>query len=363
MQTRLYSSIAMIGAAPETRGSVAAVVDAYRAHGLFKNWPVHYIATHGDGTLTEQGLLLARAAREFAALLAQHRRMVVHVHATAGAGFWREAAFMGAALAAGCPLIVHLHGKGFEPSIRWFLERAAVVCVPCEASRTWVRSVTRRADVVVAPPPVAVSVPELAAKPNLVLFLGRLEAKKGIYDLLDAIAAVRAAVPDVRLVCAGDGDRIGVARYAERLGIADAVKFTGWVGPSGKRALLEHAAVYALPSYEEALPVSLVEAMSAGIPVVASPTGGIAEVVAEGASGFLVAPGDKTGLERALRRLLIDRELAARLGKAARETARARFAPERALAVLENLYESLGVSALEERASRVHPAAPLRKAA
>jgi glycosyltransferase involved in cell wall biosynthesis len=103
--------------------------------------------------------------------------------------------------------------------------------------------------------------------------------------------------------------------------------------------------------------------MSAGIPVVASPTGGIAEVVAEGASGFLVAPGDKTGLERALRRLLIDRELAARLGKAARETARARFAPERALAVLENLYESLGVSALEERAPRVHPAAPLRKAA
>src|SRR5437762_12325946 len=109
----------------------------------------------------------------------------------------------------------------------------------------------------------------------------------------DAVAGLRAAVPDVRLVCAGGGDRIGVARYAERLGIADAVKFTGWVGPSGKRALLEHAAVFALPSSDEALPVSLIEAMSAGVPVVASPVGGIPEVVADNASGFLVAPGDK----------------------------------------------------------------------
>ena len=96
-----------------------------------------------------------------------------------------------------------------------------------------------------------------ASRPNLILFLGRLEAAKGIFDLLEAVAALRAAVPDVRLVCAGDGNRIAVARYAERLGIADAVKFTGWVGPSGKRALLETAAVFALPSYREALPIGL----------------------------------------------------------------------------------------------------------
>ncbi|TMH59819.1 MAG: glycosyltransferase family 4 protein [Betaproteobacteria bacterium] len=362
MHTRLYSSIAMLGVAPETRGSIAAVVESYRANGLFKRWPIQYIATRGDGTLVQRSVLLAKAGRDFGSMLAQHRRMAVHVHAAAGAGFWREAAFMGAALAAGCPLVVQLHGNGFDASIRWFLERAAAVCVPCEASRTWVKSMARNADVVLAPPPVAVAVPELPAKPNLVLFLGRLEAKKGIYDLLDAVAGLRAAVPDVRLVCAGDGDRIGVARYAERLGIADAVKFTGWVGPSGKRALLEHAAAFALPSYDEALPVSLLEAMSAGVPVVASPTGGIGEVVADDASGFLVAPGDKAGLERALRRLLIDRELAARVGAAARETARARFAPERALSVLENLYESLGVSASTERAPRVRQV-PLRKAA
>ena len=361
MHTRLYSHIAMLGAAPETRGSIAAVVESYRANGLFARWPIQYIATNGEGTLAQKALLAAKATRDFGMLLGEKRRLVVHLHVSAGAGFWREAAFMGVALAAGCPVVLHLHGNGFDGSIRWFLDQAAVVCVPCEATRIWVKSVARNADVLVMPPPVAVGVPEVA-RPNLVLFLGHLQAEKGIYDLLDAVAKVRAAVPDLRLVCAGDGDRIGVAHYAERLGIADAVKFTGWVGPSGKRALLEHAAVFALPSYDEALPVSLIEAMGAGVPVVASPVGGIPEVLVDGASGFLVAPGDKTALERAIRRLLLDRTLAARMGAAARETARARYAPERALPVLESLYESLGVGALVDRTPRVQPV-PLRKAA
>ena len=361
MTTRLYSRIAMLGAAPETHGSIAAAVDAYRAHGLFNRWPIAYVATHGEGTLGQKIAITARAARDFAALLAEHRRMAVHIHVASGAGFWREAAFMGAALAAGCPVALQLHGTGYDAASRWFLERAAIVCVPCEAMRTWVRSVARGAAVALVPPPVAIDAPPLTQKANIVLFLGRLDAEKGIYDLLDAIAAVRASVPDVQLVCAGDGDQVGVTRYAERLGIAEAVKFTGWVGPSGKRALLEHAAILALPSYAEALPTSVLEAMSAGIPVVASKVGGIPEVLVDGASGLLVAPGDTANLQRAIARILGDRALAERMGAVARETARVRAAPERALAALEDVYDALGVKASEERRPRLQ--VPLRKAA
>ena len=175
------------------------------------------------------------------------------------------------------------------------------------------------------------------------LFLGRLSAAKGIFDLLEAIAALRAAVPDVRLVCAGDGDRAAVARHAERLGIADAVKFTGWVGPSGKRALLESAAVFALPSYAEGLPVGLLEAMAAGVAVVAAPVGGVPEALVDGVSGFFAAPGDRATLTRLLRKLLLDKPLAARIGAAARESVRLRFAPERALARLEEIYADAGL--------------------
>ncbi|HET7366188.1 MAG TPA: hypothetical protein VFJ70_21640, partial [Burkholderiales bacterium] len=127
MTTHLYSRIAMLGAAPETQGSVAAAVDAYRTHGLFSRWPITYIATHGEGTLGHKVTIAGRAAREFAALLAEHRRVAVHVHVSPGAGFWREAAFIGAAFAAGCPVALQLHGSGYDAGSRWFLERAAIV--------------------------------------------------------------------------------------------------------------------------------------------------------------------------------------------------------------------------------------------
>jgi glycosyltransferase involved in cell wall biosynthesis len=347
---KAYPRLIMLGAAPETRGSIAAMVDAYRTHGLFRRWPIDYLPTHGDrGPAANAGLALD-GLRRFALLLARHRRAVVHLHVSGRGNPARDAAFMAAAHAARCPVVVQLHGAGLErshggPLMRLLLERAACVLVPCESMRPWVRSIARQAHTECLPNPVSAVSQDFSheKRPNLILSLGRLEASKGIYDLLEAVAALRGAVPDVRLVCAGDGQRIAVARYAERLGIAEAVKFTGWVGPSGKRALLETAAVFALPSYDEALPMSLCEAMAAGVPAVVSPVGGIPEVVTDGVSGCLVAPGDKATLERQLRRVLTERAFGARLGAAARETARLRFAPERALARLEEIYGALGL--------------------
>jgi glycosyltransferase involved in cell wall biosynthesis len=358
-KTRLHSHIVMLGAAPETRSGVAAVVESYRAHGLFARWPIEYVATSGDGPLARQLQNYGKALRDFPLSLLRHPRTVVHLHLSKRT-FWRQAPFAAAALAARRPLIVQLHGPGFGGEATALLERAACVVVSCDVQRVWVRSLVKNAHVVTVPPPVVMAAAAPAARPNVVLFLGRLEAGKGIYDLLDALAGVRSAVPDVRLVCAGEGDRPGVARYAERLGIADAVKFTGWVGPSGKRALLETAAAFVLPSYDEALPASLVEAMSAGVPPLVSAVGGIPEVVQDGVSGLLVAAGDRANLERRLKRLLLDRVLAGRLGEAARESARLRFSPERVLPRLEAIYAAAGVVA-----STVEPGrgAPLRKAA
>jgi glycosyltransferase involved in cell wall biosynthesis len=353
-----YPRLIMLGAGNETRGSIAAVVEAYRAHGLFQHWPIDYLPTHGDAGARRSAGLAFGAMRRLGLLLARHRRALVHLHLSARGNPALDAAFMAAALAARAPLVLQLHGAGFEHShggalAHSLLAKAAAILFPCESLRSWARSVASAAHLVCVPNPVpalaATQVAPLERRPSLILFLGRLEAAKGIFDLLDSVAALRSAVPDVRLVCAGDGNRIAVARYAERLGIAEAVKFTGWVGPSGKRALLETAAVFALPSYREALPIGLCEAMAAGVPVVASAVGGIPEVVTDGVSGFLVAPGDKATLERQLRKLLTDRALGARIGSAARETARLRFAPERSLARLEELYGALGLRALEAR--------------
>lgn len=352
--------LVMLGPAPEAHGAVAAVVEAYRAHGLFRRWSIDYLAFYGAPGARRSLAAALGALGRFIALIAAERGLVVHLHAAAERALWREALFIALALAARCPLILHLHGaalqrlheeagRGLRALLRFALEQAACVVVPCESQRTWVRGVTRRAQAVLVPAPVTpIEAAHEERRANLVLFLGRLDPAKGVFDLLEALSALRPAVPDVRLLCAGEGDRAAVQRYAERLGIADAVKLTGWVGPSGKRALLESAAVFALPSYDEALPLGLLEAMAAGMPVVATAVGGVTEVVVDGVSGFVAAPGDTATLQRLLRKLLLDRKLAARVGAAACESVRLRCAPERSLARLGALYAELGLPAFGE---------------
>jgi glycosyltransferase involved in cell wall biosynthesis len=280
------------------------------------------------------------------------------VHAS-GADFWRASAFMAAAAAARCTAILQLHGSDFADAyeragtalrmtMRLAFERAARVVVPSERLGALVRSLCRDACVAYVPPPVpqtATGTP-LHERPRLVLFLGRLEAHRGTFELAEAVAALRGEVPGLRLVYAGEGERAALAQHAQRLGIADAVKFTGWVGPSGKRALLESAAVLAAPSYADGLPMGVLEAMAAGVPVVASAVGGVLEAVTDGVSGLLTAPGDAATLARQLRRLLLEPQTAVRIGAAARETARLRFSPERSLARLEEVYAEVGLTTL-----------------
>jgi glycosyltransferase involved in cell wall biosynthesis len=370
MDTTVDLRLVMLGPSAETRSAAAAVAQACREAGLFKRWPVDYLATHGDLGAVGNAALAARALRDFVALLGRRRRLVLHVHTAFGAGFWRDAAFMAAALAARCPVILQLHGGGMQEFhdragplaralFRFFLERAFCVIAASDAQRAWLAGNARAAHVLCIPSPVAdLKVRRDPGGPNMVLFLGRLCARKGIFDLLDAVAALRGDAPalaDLRLVCAGEGDRAAVARYAERLGIAEAVKFTGWVGPSGKRALFESAAALALPSYDEALPMSVLEAMSAGVPAVVSSAGALPELVTNGVTGFLVAPGDKASLGRALAKLLLERKLGERMGAAAQESVRRRFAPERAIPQLEALYEAAGLRALAEEKKPVAP--------
>ena len=127
-----YSRLVMFGAAPETRGSIAAVVEAYRAHGLFKRWTIDYLPSHGGGSAGRNAKLALDALRRFGLLLARHGRMPVHLHISARGSPAADAALAAAALAARCPLLLQLHGAGFERAhggalLRHLLARAACV--------------------------------------------------------------------------------------------------------------------------------------------------------------------------------------------------------------------------------------------
>jgi glycosyltransferase involved in cell wall biosynthesis len=163
--------------------------------------------------------------------------------------------------------------------------------------------------------------------------VGRLAAQKGQRYLLEAAPAVLAAHPDARFVIVGDGER---RDELEELARGLPVTFTGQ--RDDVPDLLASFDVFACPSLFEGLCLAVVEAQAAGVPVVATPVGGIRDTVADGETGLSVPVADGDALARAIIRLLDEPELAARLADEARRRVRARFSEQRMVEETVRLY-------------------------
>jgi glycosyltransferase involved in cell wall biosynthesis len=172
---------------------------------------------------------------------------------------------------------------------------------------------------------------------RVVCGVGRLTRQKGFDALIAAFALVRGRVPDARLVILGEGGQRGpLGEAAERAGVAEAVTFAGH--REDVRKLLAGVDVYALSSRNEGMANTLLEAMSVGVPIVATDVSGTAEAVTDGVEALVVPPEDVAALANAIVRLLTEPALAASLGRAAFERARAQFGRERMTDELEGLF-------------------------
>lgn len=175
-----------------------------------------------------------------------------------------------------------------------------------------------------------------------VLCTGRLVPEKGQHVLLSAVAACREQGRSVSLVLVGDGpDRASLQVLANQLDLGDCVRFTGAVGVDAVQEEMRSADVFCLPSFQEGVPVVLMEAMAAGLPVVTSRIAGIPELVEDGVSGFLLPPGDLTALTKALGTCMDDVGLRLRMGAAGRDRVSADFNSATEAARLRELFANV----------------------
>jgi glycosyltransferase involved in cell wall biosynthesis len=151
------------------------------------------------------------------------------------------------------------------------------------------------------------------------LFLGKLTARKGLPELLEALAHDDVAPLPWRLRVAGDGDPRDFVERAAALGIAERVSFVGWVAEERVHDLLRETDVFVLPSHNEGLSVAMLEAMAHGCAVVATPVGATLDAVTDGESALVVPAGDPQRLAAALRRVIDDPALRATLQAGARQ--------------------------------------------
>ena len=345
----------MVGTTPEGTGGVATVVSVLRSHGLFEREAVRYVSTHTQARRGAKALhALGGIGRILLACVREHPA-VVHVHVASRASFLRKSLVLLMARMSGSKTIFHLHGAEFREFatqeagrllrrwIRHTLERSSVVIALSESWAQFLRAFAPGARVAVVPN--AVPLPDQAAlapgEAGRVLFLGRIEAGKGIYELLAAGAALAPAFPALRLVFGGEGDRQGVRRRAAELGIAERVELPGWIDAQVRGAELARASVFCLPSHAEGLPMAMLEAMAAGRAVVASSVGGIPETIVDGDNGLLVPPRDEAALAAALEQVLSNETLRARLARHARVTIEQHYSTEVVCGQLSALYREL----------------------
>ncbi len=355
--------------APSYRGLEGGEVDGVRVH-RFRYAPRRWEDLTHDQTAPDRirerpwylGLVpgYALAGMRAAARLASRDRFdVVHVH-------WPipHALFgLAARRVAGVPLVLTFHGVELTwtrrrwpilaPFLRHVIRTADAVTANSSYTAALIRSVYDR-DVVRIPfgatiePPGAEPVPaKPAGGPFELLFAGRLVERKGVHYLLEALAGLRARRP-VYLRVVGDGPlRAWLEARAGELGLADRVRFDGFVSSEELARRFASCDAFVLPAVVDAkgdtegLGVVLVEALTYARPVVASAAGGIVDVIRDGETGLLVPPGDAGALARAIAELVDDPVRARALGAAGRAHVEREFSWPVIIERLLSLYRSV----------------------
>lgn len=323
-------------AGPNSRGGMATVMKLMLDH-PDRRFAVRSVPTFVDGTVLQRARAGIAGMTVSALLVLLGRVDVLHVHLSHGGSVVRKSVPMLAARIRRVPVVVHAHSYGFadwmdrlpalaRPLVRQALPADRWLVLGTSLSTEYARSLNLSpSQVQVLYNPVAL--PEVSTRTAgrdrvVIVSLGRLGRRKGSYDLVEAIRLLEPELRNrVRVVAAGDGEVTDVRDAVSKAGVDDTITVLDWLAPTERDELLRSADIFALPSYEEGLPMAMLEAMGMGLVPVTTPVGGIPEVVTDGEHGILVAPGDSRNLSDAIAVLVGDEVLRARMATAARRRA------------------------------------------
>jgi glycosyltransferase involved in cell wall biosynthesis len=333
------------------RGGIDSVV---RLHQGTRMWEMcDMLSTYDDRNAMRKIWTAFKAyAQSPFALLHVH---IVHVHLAGQISLLRKLPILVLATAMRKRVIIHVHA-GSEESLfvktpRWAW-KLAFHCADrvIALSPSWaeiIRRNTNHPHVVVVPNPVKMFSPTLrnTGRPPRVLYVGKLETRKGFDTLIAAAAVVLREQPQVEFWFAGHGDLTQAREQAESLGISPQIHLLGWLSANELENIYDQVDLFCLPSHNEGVPMSVLEAMSHGLPVICTPVGGLPDIVKDGSNGVFVEPGNIGSIAGEILHLLYEPELAASFARAGRKTVHETCNLELVANHLEAIYQALGVTA------------------
>jgi glycosyltransferase involved in cell wall biosynthesis len=355
--------VIVVGPSPDLTGGMATVVgqmlridyaDRYETE-LF---PITFAPGDQERT-TSRVARHVRHLRRLRSRATDTQTAVVHVHTCSGFSFYRSALDLLAVAGTGCKTVLHVHGAAFDefwarsarPArslIRWALHHADRVIALSQGWRDRLRMMAPRARVrvvenaVEAPPGLGTMHP---SGPRRFVLLARMDVWKGIDDLLDACALMASRGCPFRVTLAGPpgsaGDEATLKQKTAQRGVERVVRYVGPVHGRAKWELLQSSHVYISPSHHEGMPISILEALACGLPVVATSVGAVPEVISHGREGLFVPSRSPQKLAEAMAAIARDEALWRRMSQSARAIAAERFSLLRFCDELVSLYDEL----------------------
>lgn len=350
LDKQLASSVLTIGCSyRHPIGGIAQVMNNYErfVFPIFKT----IVNSGGSNKLSKLWKALFGLFKMFIKLAIDWKIQIVHIHTASYNSFRRSAWYIKLAKLFRKRVILHIHGGGFK---KYYVENPqwiSSILNECDAlitlSDSWkeyFKTISTRPDVFVVgnivPKPSLKKITKNDNKFHL-LYLGLITEEKGIFDLVDVLYEHFDSFKDkLVLHIGGNGKTHKLLELIKDYDLGDVIRYEGFVTGANKETLLNVCDALILPSYAEGLPVSILEAMAYGKPILSTLVGGIPEMVKNHVNGILFLPGDKDIMYNSISRLLMDKTLRINMGEKSLQYIKPYF-PDNISKEIKSIYQAL----------------------
>lgn len=351
----MKKKVCMVVPSFSAKGGIATVVSGYRGSELEKQYNIKYIESYCDGNKIKKIFKAIGAYFSFLREVVINKPDLVHIHSSFGGSFYRKLPFVYMARIFNIPVINHIHGSEIanfyinasdkkKRLVEKCFDKCSYLVVLSEEWKNNLQIVKTKTSKIVIENYSIIHKECLKRKKHqdkIILFLGFITELKGCFDIPDIAKKVIEQNTNVKFILAGSGEIERLQNIIEKKGISQYFLFPGWVKKEEKEKLLKNADIFFLPSYTEAMPMSILEAMGYGLPIVTANVGGIPQLVEEGRNGYMTEPGNIDGFVKAIRELIGNDELIYGMGKKSIEKANEKYSIEKHLEKIGTLYEKV----------------------
>lgn len=342
----------MLGPSRDSMGGISTVINNFYKYFRNDDVEIQYLETWREGNILSRLYLAFKSFVNLIKYILIDKVDLVHIHVAQKGSFYRKSLIILICKVLNKKVLLHIHASQFDifysksktfnkAFIRYILKISDEIVVLSEEWREIISGITDNKQISVVHNAVSIEDYMYNNEGTNITFLGRLCDRKGTYDLLKILEELFKKNPKIKLFLCGDGDINKVKEIIKVKGLEDNVIITGWINSEEKEKILKNTIINILPSYNEGMPMAILETMARGIPNISTRVGGIPQVITNMENGIINSPGDVDSLLKSIIYLIENKEERLKMSKKAYEEIKSQYSIDAYNKVFYSLYNKI----------------------